>query len=110
MPELTEDQVGRLKRIRRWFYATLLIAVAFVVPILLRPDSAWSLAALTAIVPLGMYLNSFKCPRCGNHFFFREMGASLISPACAFCGLEMRAAKYHQSDQSEEISRRPLKR
>jgi uncharacterized protein (DUF983 family) len=38
-------------------------------------------------------LNSLKCPRCDNHFFFREMGASLISPACAFCGLELRAAK-----------------
>jgi hypothetical protein len=104
MRELTEDQVGRLKRIRRWFYATLLISMACVVPVLIRPDSPWSLAALAAIVPIGMYLNSFKCHRCGNYFFFREMGANLISPACAFCGLSLRAARSNKSAQSENIS------
>jgi hypothetical protein len=93
MPELTKDQVARLKVIRRWFYATLLISVACFFPILIRPDSPWSLAALLAIVPVGMYLNSFKCPRCGNHFFFREVFTSPMSPECAFCGLELRAGR-----------------
>jgi hypothetical protein len=89
MSELAEDQLTHLKQIRRWFYATLGISLACVVLVLVRPTSPWSLAEFAGVIALAMYLNSFKCPRCSNRFFVREIGMRLVAPTCAFCGLAL---------------------
>jgi hypothetical protein len=88
---LTQGQLAQLTQIRRWFYITLAVAVACVAFVIVQPESPWSILALAAIIPIAMYLNSFECPHCENRFF-RGQEASLISPACASCGLALRPA------------------